>query len=58
MKESQCVIIGTPVYYAYVIARLKIFMEGMGNINLVGKLGGAFATVVMYMMEKLYYKVF
>jgi len=44
VRESACIILGTPVYYADVSGKVKAFMETMGKYNLTGKLGGAFAT--------------
>lgn len=44
MKESQCVIMGSPSYYADVSGAMKTFLETCGKYGLAGKLGGAFAT--------------
>ena len=44
IKESQCVIIGSPTYYTDSTAKIKEFMEGMKAYGLAGKLGGAFAS--------------
>ena len=44
VKDSKCVIVGTPTYYADVAGELKMFLETMGKYNLGGKIGGAFAT--------------
>lgn len=44
LKESQCVILGTPIYYADVSGATKLFLESCGKYGLAGKLGGAFAT--------------
>ena len=44
INESDCIIIGTPTYYADLTADMKTFLETMGKYKLAGKLGGAFAT--------------
>lgn len=44
VKESSCVLIGSPVYYADVAADVKVFLENLGKYSVAGKLGGAFAT--------------
>lgn len=44
VKESSCVIIGSPTYYADVSAEVKAFLETLGGYGAAGKLGGAFAT--------------
>ena len=44
VKESQCVIMGTPSYYADISGTAKVFLETCGKYGLAGKLGGAFAT--------------
>jgi NAD(P)H dehydrogenase (quinone) len=45
IKESKCVIVGTPIYYASVSAAIKSFLERPCNkYELAGKIGGAFAT--------------
>ncbi len=44
VAESACVIIGSPVYYADVSAKVKVFLETLGGYGVAGKLGGAFAT--------------
>lgn len=44
IAESDCIVVGTPTYYADLSAEMKIFLESFGNYNLAGKLGGAFAT--------------
>lgn len=44
-KESKCVIIGTPIYMATLTGELKVWLENVApNLELAGKLGGAFAT--------------
>ncbi len=44
-KESQCVIIGTPIYMATLSGALKLWLEKVApTFGLAGKLGGAFAT--------------
>ncbi len=44
IKESDCVIIGSPTYYADISAKTKAFLETLGEYDVSGKLGGAFAT--------------
>lgn len=45
VKESDCVILGTPVYIASMAAEVKVWLDGPGmKLGLAGKLGGAFAT--------------
>lgn len=44
VKESDCVVLGTPTYYADLSGASKCFLEGCGKFSLAGKLGGAFAT--------------
>lgn len=45
IKESACVILGTPVYMADLTGALKCWLEtGARKLNLAGKIGGAFAT--------------
>lgn len=45
IKESTCVVIGTPTYYASMAAELKTWMDTkIGDLKLGGKLGGAYAT--------------
>lgn len=44
MKDSDCIIIGTPTYYADLSAKTKEFLEVLGEYQVAGKLGGAFAT--------------
>lgn len=45
VKESKCVIVGTPIYYASVSGAIKNFLERpCGKYELAGKIGGAFAT--------------
>lgn len=45
VKESQCVVIGTPIYMASLTGSMKCWLEGPGmKLGLSGKLGGAFAT--------------
>ncbi len=44
VKASDCIIMGTPVYYTGTVAKIDRFIETMGKYNLAGKLGGAFAT--------------
>ena len=45
IKESKCVIVGTPIYYASVSGAIKSFMERpFSKYEIAGKIGGAFAT--------------
>lgn len=44
IKESSCVVLGTPTYYADVSGTIKVFLESCKKYELPGKLGGAFAT--------------
>ncbi|MCL2703384.1 MAG: NAD(P)H-dependent oxidoreductase [Defluviitaleaceae bacterium] len=45
VKESRCVILGTPIYYSSVSAAVKGFLERPFKIyEPAGKIGGAFAT--------------
>lgn len=45
VKESKCVILGTPVYYASMSGEVKMWFEKSArSLQLAGKLGGAFAT--------------
>ena len=45
VKESKCVIVGTPIYFASVSGAIKSFLERpFGKYKLAGKIGGAFAT--------------
>jgi len=45
IKESKCVIVGTPIYYSSVSGAIKNFMERpCRKYELAGKIGGAFAT--------------
>lgn len=45
VKESKCVILGTPVYYASMSGTVKMWFEKTrGQFGLQGKLAGAFAT--------------
>ena len=45
VKESKCVILGTPVYYASMSGTVKMWFEKTrGQFGLPGKLAGAFAT--------------
>ena len=44
VKESKCVILGTPVYYASMSGTVKMWFEKTrGQFGLQGKLAGAFA---------------
>ena len=45
IKESKCVILGTPIYMANVCGAIKSWLEGpCMKYGLTGKIGGAFAT--------------
>lgn len=45
VRESRCVVMGTPIYMASVSGRVKAWLEGPAlKCALAGKLGGAFAT--------------
>lgn len=45
VKESKCLILGTPIYMASVTAAVKSWLETAGKkYGLSGKIGGAFAT--------------
>lgn len=45
VKESQCVILGTPIYMASLSGVVKSWLDTeAGKYSLAGKIGGAFAT--------------
>ena len=45
VKESGCVVLGTPAYVASMAAAVKTWLDSeSGKYGLAGKLGGAFAT--------------
>ena len=45
LKESSCVVIGTPTHYASMAAEVKSWLDTKSvNLKLGGKLAGAFAT--------------
>lgn len=45
VKESSCVVLGTPIYMSNVAAAVKTWLDGPARTyNLAGKIGGAFAT--------------
>ncbi|MCI6568097.1 MAG: NAD(P)H-dependent oxidoreductase [Dysosmobacter sp.] len=44
LRESVCLVLGSPTYYASVSGEMKLFLEGLGKYGVAGKLGGAFAT--------------
>ena len=45
VKESRCVILGTPVYYASMSGMMKAWFEkSVRRFGFLGKLAGAFAT--------------
>lgn len=45
VRDSRCVILGTPTYFASTAAEVKTWLDTASKkLNLAGKLGGAFAT--------------
>lgn len=45
LKESRCVVLGTPTYLAGMSGTMKAWLEGAARkCGLAGKIGGAFAT--------------
>lgn len=44
VRESKCVVLGTPTYYADLTGTVKDFLEHCKGYQLAGKMGGAFAT--------------
>ncbi len=45
VKESKCVVVGSPIYMASITAKLKTWLEkDARSYNIAGKIGGAFAT--------------
>ena len=45
VKESRCVVLGTPIYLASMAGAVKSFLDGPAmKLQLAGKIGGAFAT--------------
>ena len=44
LRESVCLVLGSPTYYASVSGEMKLFLEGLSKYGVAGKLGGAFAT--------------
>lgn len=45
IKESKCVVVGSPIYMADISGELKSWLVGPSmKYNLAGKIGGAFAT--------------
>ncbi len=45
IKESKCVVLGTPIYLADVSGAVKCWLDGPSRkYGLAGKIGGAFAT--------------
>lgn len=45
VKESKCVVIGSPIYMASISAAMKTYLEQSAKkCELAGKIGGAFAT--------------
>ena len=44
IRDSRCIVVGSPTYHASISGELKMFLEGFGKFSPAGKLGGAFAT--------------
>ena len=44
LRESVCLVAGSPTYYASISGEMKLFLEKLGKYGVAGKLGGAFAT--------------
>ena len=45
IKESKCIVLGTPIYLASMCGAVKSWLEGPSmKYGLAGKIGGAFAT--------------
>ena len=45
VKESRCVVVGTPTYLATMAAQVKVWLDQPNpGLGLAGKIGGAFAT--------------
>lgn len=45
VKESSCIVIGTPIYMANMCGEMKLWLEReCRNYGVAGKIGGAFAT--------------
>jgi len=45
IKESRCVVLGTPIYFADLSGTVKVWLETSARpLGLAGKIGGAFAT--------------
>lgn len=44
LRESVCLVAGSPTYYASISGEMKLFLESLGKYGVAGKLGGAFAT--------------
>ena len=45
VKQSKCVVVGTPIYMATLTGKLKLWLENEARgLELAGKIGGAFAT--------------
>ena len=45
LKESKCVVLGTPIYLASMSGAVKCWLDGPSmKYGLAGKIGGAFAT--------------
>lgn len=45
VKESSCIVVGSPIYMASVCGEIKTWLEGpCKKYGLSGKIGGAFAT--------------
>lgn len=45
VKQSACIVLGSPIYMASISAEMKLWLEtGLPKLGLAGKIGGAFAT--------------
>lgn len=44
VRESSCVVLGTPTYFTGVCEPIEHFLQTAGKYGLAGKVGGAFAT--------------
>ena len=50
IKESKCVIVGTPIYFASVSGAIKNFMERpFGNYEPAGKIGALSLPLITFM---------
>ena len=51
VKESKCVVLGTPIYLADLCSAVKVWLDGPAlKAGLAGKVGGAFAMMVLGML--------